>query len=215
MAKNDLCDICGYDFNVRNSKKYQMSLCKKHYYQLDYNNKITDIRQPKPTLLCNEIILHNDYAEIILYDTYNYEKNRTVIDLEDIEKVNKLKWYSNSHNYVTSTTDKIALHKYLLNNYINLIDHIDNNPLNNRKCNLRIANKSHNAFNVIKLRTNNTSGITGVYYNKLINKWIAAITVNNETIILGSFYNIDDAKQIRKLAEKKYFGDYAPIRKEG
>lgn len=41
----------------------------------------------------NEIIVHSDYAEIVLYDRYNYEKARATIDLEDINAISSTKWY--------------------------------------------------------------------------------------------------------------------------
>ena len=35
----------------------------------------------------NEIVIYDDYAEIIIYNKQGNEKCRTLIDLDDIEKV--------------------------------------------------------------------------------------------------------------------------------
>ena len=56
--------------------------------------------------------------------------------------------------------------------------------------------------------SNNTSGITGVYWKKDRNKWGARIVVNGKCIYLGYFANKEDAIKIRKEAEIKYFGEY-------
>ena len=61
----------------------------------------------------------------------------------------------------------------------------------------------------MKIHKNNTSGASGVKWNKLIGKWTADITINNERIYLGYFENFDDAVQVRKQAEEKYFGEYS------
>ena len=60
-----------------------------------------------------------------------------------------------------------------------------------------------------KLSSNNTSGVTGVYWVKKCNKWNANIKINNKYIHLGNFTDFDDAVKARKEAEQKYFGEYS------
>ena len=90
-------------------------------------------------------------------------------------------------------------------------DHIDHNPLNNRKENLRKTNYTENNRNR-SIFKNNKSGIIGVAWNKTNKNWRARITVDRKSIELGSFQNKDDAIIARFKAEQKYFGDYAPQR---
>ena len=87
------------------------------------------------------------------------------------------------------------------------IDHEDGNGLNNKINNLRLATRSENGRNR-GLNKNNTSGVTGVYWNKARNKWMALIKVNGEQKYLGLYINKEDAIQARKEAEKKYFGKF-------
>ena len=61
----------------------------------------------------------------------------------------------------------------------------------------------------VGLRSNNTSGVTGVAFNKNLNKWVAYISVNKKRIHLGSYVSFDDAFTTRKKAEEKYFGEYS------
>ena len=90
-----------------------------------------------------------------------------------------------------------------------LVDHIDRNPLNNRRSNLRLANKSTNAMNC-NTRVDNTSEIIGVSFRKDRDRWRSYITLNSKTRALGNFKNKDDAIKARLEAEVKYFGEFAP-----
>ena len=80
------------------------------------------------------------------------------------------------------------------------IDHIDQNPKNNRISNLRQATRSQNAQN-ISYTSRTHSGITGVVWDNI---WKAVITVNRKEIVLGKFSNIEDAIKARILGVKKY-----------
>jgi hypothetical protein len=91
-------------------------------------------------------------------------------------------------------------------------DHIDRNPLNNQKANLREATFRENTRNHSKYK-NNTSGIIGVSWDKSKNKWLSYIGMNGKTIQLGTYVDIYDATVSRLKAEVRYFGkDFAPQR---
>lgn len=66
------------------------------------------------------------------------------------------------------------------------------------------ANKQSQAFDQ-KKRKNNTSGKTGVSWDKRRERWVATIDFN-KPIYLGSFVNIEDAILAREAAEMKYHG---------
>lgn len=91
-------------------------------------------------------------------------------------------------------------------------DHIDRNPLNNQKANLREVTLHENARNHSKYK-NNTSGIIGVSWDKSQNKWLSYICMNGKTVKLGRYTNIYDATVARLNAEIKHFGEeFAPQR---
>lgn len=50
---------------------------------------------------------------------------------------------------------------------------------------------------------NNTSGVSGVTWNKQMEKWTAEITINKKRKYLGTFSRKEDAIKARKDAEKK------------
>lgn len=83
------------------------------------------------------------------------------------------------------------------------IDHIDGDKSNNRICNLRIVSKTENSRNS-SLRIDNNSGVTGVYWDRLRNKWKAQISVNRRHLYLGAFTDLESALIARKCAEAEY-----------
>ena len=60
----------------------------------------------------------------------------------------------------------------------------------------------------MKLSAANTSGASGVYFEKLINKLIARLTFKGKIMSFGSFVKFEDAVSARKQAEKIYFGEF-------
>ena len=83
------------------------------------------------------------------------------------------------------------------------IDHINHRRDDNRLVNLRDVTQAENCRNKSK-RSNNTSGVTGVSWNKAARKWCARIQVNSKQIYLGSFNNIADAITARADAKVEF-----------
>lgn len=136
-------------------------------------------------------------------------------DLIDYNLIKDYYWceYINTANgYHSLRTNDIKSGKMVLMTTIlgcKYYDHIDRNPLNCRRSNLRQATQQENMFNRSKMK-NNTSGIIGVSWCKGACKWVANIGVNYQRIHLGYFNNKADAIKARLLAEIEYFGDFAP-----
>lgn len=90
-----------------------------------------------------------------------------------------------------------------------LVDHINHNRADNRKKNLRLCSGSENDRNR-KRYSNNTSGITGVFFDKKRGKWVANITYNGRKIYLGRFQTKEEAVLTRLTKEVELFKDFAP-----
>lgn len=85
----------------------------------------------------------------------------------------------------------------------NFIDHINGDVSDNRLQNLRDVSHQENHKNRNVYKTN-TSGVTGVIFNKRLGKWSARIGVDGKYIHLGVFSDFELAKQARLDAESHY-----------
>ena len=83
------------------------------------------------------------------------------------------------------------------------IDHINHDRTDNRISNLRDASRFSNGKNLSK-KSSNKTGIIGVHILNKTKKFIAQIRVNNKSIHLGTFTNLQDAALARKIAEKQH-----------
>ena len=158
----------------------------------------------------NEYDLTGDYGI-----GYTSKGEEFWFDLEDYDKIKDYCWNVGNNNYLQAGDgygSTILIHrliffdKYPDGNFT--VDHIGHNTLDNRKHKLRVSTQKNNSRN-LRLRSNNTSGATGVYWSKNKNKWCAQIMVNYKVISLGSYNNFVDAVKIRKNAEEKYFGEWS------
>lgn len=148
-----------------------------------------------------------------IYNQKNQKVGEFIIDTEDINKVKYHKWRINHNHVVTGTKHKnnvkdlswIILDIEDIKDTV--VDHINHNPFDNRKCNLRQCKQSENTKNV-SLKENNTSGYVGVYYLSNRNKWAAEIKVNYKKIHLGEYKSKEDAIYARMIAEALYFDEY-------
>jgi hypothetical protein len=91
-----------------------------------------------------------------------------------------------------------------------VVDHINNNKLDNRLVNLQLINHRENTS---KDRKNGTSKYTGVCWQKLNNKWQAEITINGKKKYLGLFTDEYEAHLLYQKALKMYHeGDLSFMR---
>lgn len=88
------------------------------------------------------------------------------------------------------------------------IDHKDNNPLNNRLENLRLATHNENMYNSIKSKSNK-SGYKGVYYNKREMNWVAKIRKDGKRVWGKAYKTPELAYDGYKQAAIKYHGEFA------
>ncbi len=144
----------------------------------------------------------------------NYE---LLLDDEDINYTIFYTWsfngrYVNRHITLGSIRTTQSIHRFLTgcDDPTMVVDHIDGNPLNNQKSNLRVCTQTENIRNR-KLNSNNTSGFKGVSWIKRQKKWKATITLNKKQIHLGYFFYPEEAYAAYKEASTKYHKEYGRV----
>lgn len=149
-----------------------------------------------------------------------------IVDDEDFELLNEFKWcvtsktsgfYAQRRAWDSNRKDEPKYNGYLI--YMHrqilkadkeiIVDHINRNTLDNRKCNLRTTNKSGNAINA-KHRKNCT-GYRGVRKQSKHNSFTAKICINQKLIYLGNFKLAKDAAVAYNEAAIKYHGEFANL----
>lgn len=164
----------------------------------------------------NEIIL--DFDNKIAYIMFkNFPNLQSIIDIEDVDRIKNIKMrplLTRKGEYYVVSENKFRLHRFLLNASPEYhVDHIDNNPLNNRKSNLRLCNNSENHMN-IKQRADSKTGVTGIHIDSRNGRYIVQIQINGKRKHILSTDDLNKAKYFRYEAEIKYFKEFTPDREE-
>ena len=89
-----------------------------------------------------------------------------------------------------------------------ILDHINNNRLDNRIENLREVTINQNAHNR-SMNSNNKSGVKGVCWSTTTNKWVVYIKTGGKQRTLGSYVNLEDAAEASQIARKTLHGEFA------
>ncbi|MHC4439277.1 MAG: AP2/ERF family transcription factor [Planctomycetota bacterium] len=90
-----------------------------------------------------------------------------------------------------------------------VVDHINNDGMDNRSANLRPATKAQNSYNRKKISRPCSSKYKGVCWHKNSLKWQAEVMFEKKSIYLGYFKNEIDAAKAYDEAAKKYHGEFA------
>lgn len=96
------------------------------------------------------------------------------------------------------------------------IDHINHDRADNRIANLRLVSRKGNQRN-LSLRSDNTTGVSGVRFDKTANKskpWIVRIQIGGKPKHLGCFASLEEAKDVRDKAAllEGYHANHGTIR---
>ena len=143
-----------------------------------------------------------------------------IFDIDDYDLVVKYTWcavwnkYTNSYYAQTQTVGysgkvgSVHMQRIIMDAPKGMVvDHINHDTLDNRRCNLRLATKSENMMNRRSFKSN-ASGLKGVY-KKSKNKWYSKIKVNGEEFLLGTFDTPEEASAAYCEAVQKYHGEFA------
>lgn len=197
------CEVCGSTTGVKGKNgKFHKDLCTKHYLQMQVHGKIRD-RTGRDK---NEIIIYDDYAEIVLYNNKNIEIGRVKIDRNDVPVIENTRITFGKQDIRAGNRGLAYVLMDVPSGYG--VSFVDKDIFNHRKNNLMLATVSQRAMHK-KKATNNKSGTKGVCWASQDQVWKAYIGKNGRTINLGGFKSKEDAIRARKAAEELYFGEFA------
>jgi hypothetical protein len=124
-------------------------------------------------------------------------------------RVGDVAGYADNHGYLRIRIDNVGYYAhrlsflYMLGEMPDEVDHINHVRDDNRWCNLGAANPAINRKN-LTMRTDNSSGITGVSWYPKISKWRSEIKINGKRVHLGYFKDLKKAKAARSKASRHY-----------
>lgn len=156
-----------------------------------------------------EIPLTQGYVALVDDDDYKWlsQYNWSVKHASD----GLVKYAQKSHRKEDGRRTIIKMHRLIMDAKPgDIIDHADQNGLNNQRSNLRFATASQNSMNGPK-RSRNTSGYIGVSWDKAREKWEAHIKIDKRKKMLGRFDSAEDAAIVRDQAARIHYGEYAVL----
>ncbi len=139
---------------------------------------------------------------------------QVVVDDEDYESLATHNWYpykSQCGIVYAVTSHSVRMHRVIMGLHKGdkkLIDHRNDNGLDNQKSNLRICTYRQNVQNKRKQKAIQ-SGHKGVSWNTSNKKWRSRIYANGKSVHLGLFTDVIEAAKTYDQAATRYFGEFA------
>jgi len=164
----------------------------------------------------NEVLVHKDYAEIIVHSR---GKDVSVkVDIDDLEEVMSHKWHitgKEKYPYVGTKPlgmkeTNLSLHHLVFGKPPEgkVTDHINGDSLDNRKENLRFCTANENWVNRGH-SSHNTSGYKGVVSRG--ERWVAQIKHRKKAFYLGAFDTKEEAAIAYNKKATELHGKFAKL----
>lgn len=188
---------------------YVGDYCHKHYNKMLYDMPKRDVI----TSRYNKIIYDGSVAKIGIQDRYGQFIVEALVDSEDVDKIWMFRWSLGANGYICTgrggSFSKLE-HRIFGNPPDGMyVDHINRNPLDNRKVNLRFVTSSQNAQN--RGVRGVTSQYRGVYWCKASKKWHSRITVRGFRYHLGYYTEEYDAAKAYNKVALLHYGNNAAL----
>ena len=152
----------------------------------------------------------------IIYGTKGEEIK---VDDEDYENLSKLNWncftgYARTYRRRKSEGNKLKselMHRIIMGLPTELmVDHINGNKLDNRRCNLRLCNESQNGANRRKSIVHNNDYL-GVTYHKRDNRYQTQVRHKGKRYYCGYFKTAEEAALAYNKKASELHGEFARL----
>jgi hypothetical protein len=177
---------------------FHLSKSFKTEAEADQYIRLTNVREGLP--IKNSFTV---FADRVLVDLLG---NKLLIcNYEDLYFVETHTWHCSSTGYAVTNTSGTTTLQFFHNMVMRhipthiTVDHINRNSLDNPKSNLRLVDRRIQTINQ-GIKSNNTSGVTGVSYDKRGDRWMAI------------WRDIDGNQCHKYFSSKKYGNDIARTR---
>lgn len=189
IKTKQFCENCGKEIYkrpsyVKNRKHLFCSIkCSKQFYKYIY-------------MIDNKFEITENEIYIFLPPDY---KMKCIIDKDKKDLLTNYKFvkcglYVDAKN--RETGKRIKLHRLIMNCPKNMVvDHINHNTLDNRKCNLRICTTQENSLN--------RDDCKNVYFAKDKNKYCVKFMINKKVKYYGYYVHQEEALKVAKEIRKK------------
>ena len=147
------------------------------------------------------------------------QNKKAIVDDKDFEWLSQWKWFYHNgyaersinfgkHPNGKQNIKQIKMHRLIMGDDIPMVDHINGDGLDNRRCNLRLATSTTNQQN---RRVHYNKKFKGVNWHKRIGMWQVSIRVDKQLKHIGYFDDeIMAASKYNDFA-KRYFGEFARL----
>jgi hypothetical protein len=138
------------------------------------------------------IPLRNQLGETIAY---------ALVDAGDADMVNQWRWSLDYRGYAIRASKRdgkqytVRLHNQVFGPIAEglEVDHINRNKLDNRRVNLRAGTHAENMRNRGPRENSRRSGVTGVIWDRLQERWIICCYVDGKKVRYGSYPTVEEA----------------------